>query len=621
MSVSGVLAAAVKNTQQVLDNGAQYITGSAQHIWAGVTGSIGNIINKFTNKKTPEQLANSTDVDSVMYEYAEYVSTQGILGLPPRFTALADMRLFGYGAAFKGSVDPEKIIGSRSITTIGSQSIGAKAKSVYMYSQPFEGTKWLDVYMKWGSLIYLEIGRPVFFKGLDKELVNAIVGGKAESDEHLGNSISLEAQKANVSTMITFKPAGVDYSYQVKILTDTIATFLGLDNVYTDFRNNCSGDYKGSKPPGSSVPNVFKDNDSCSSYFGLPQSYGDVTENSGSNRTIKSTDSSAAAKDAAGKVLTKAEKTLKVGKFDLSVITNDIYAEVTTSTICLYADGGVELPFNMQHSTGQSKLLGMLTDNPISSATSELSFLVSDFNYQVDQAGDDGGLLAKIDNVWVKKVLSAIPIGAKLIAPEVWQGVDVAKEVTFKIVFQAVTPHKISIFNEVLVPYMHLFAAFAPMNITSVSNRMLNRIGAYAPPFVVRLYSKGAVNINLGLITSINVNKVPKELTIDGLPTRLEIDITVKDLYDTIGIPQNPASRINVLNCMGLTEYLGSLTGVSMSHEKMLTKYIEVLGDLRTYAFNAPIRASNRVQQNTLNAYNQFISSQTSMAYGRVNKI
>ena len=50
MSVSGVLAAAVKNTQQVLDNGAQYITGSAQHIWAGVTGSIGNIINKFNKQ-------------------------------------------------------------------------------------------------------------------------------------------------------------------------------------------------------------------------------------------------------------------------------------------------------------------------------------------------------------------------------------------------------------------------------------------------------------------------------------------------------------------------------------------------------------------------------------------
>lgn len=274
----------------------------------------------------------------------------------------------------------------------------------------------------------------------------------------------------------------------------------------------------------------------------------------------------------------------------------------------------------MQHSTGASKLLSMITDNPLSGQTSELAFLTNDFNYQVDQGGD-AGLLAKIENPWVKKILGSIPIGAKLIAPEVWQGVDVVKSTSFKVILQAANPHKIAIFNEVLVPYMHLFAAFAPMNITSVSNKMMNRVGAYAPPFVVRMYSKGAVNMNLGLISSITVHKVPKELTIDGLPTRLEIELEVKDLYDVIGIPQNPRTRADVMNCMGLTEYLSSISGVAMSNEKLLLKYAETLSDVRTYAYSWPKRAANRLQQNINNAWNQQIASMTSIAYGKINKI
>lgn len=598
-----------------------FITESVNTIWNGMEHAVSNILAKFHHTKTKDQIDTSKDVDEAMFDYSEYVSTKGILGLPPRFSSLSDMRLFSVSDSYKGALDPAMVVGTTIMPDAGAIKIGSKSTHPgVIYSPPYEGSKWLDVYMKWGSLVFLEIGRPLFFKGLNKELVNAILTGNAQADEALGSAMTAEAAKTNVANTITFKPAGVDYAYQVKILTDTLATFLALDTSYVDFRNNASGLVDGKDVADTStLVSIFKDKDSCSEYFGLPTASMDLADAVNDLHMIKSTTVTAA--DAATNPnAVKAEPPKKVGKFDLTPLTNEIFSEVISSTIAIYTDGGVDIPFNMQHSTGPSKLLGMLTNNPISDATSELAFLVDDFNYQVDQSSDTG-LLAKIESPWVKKVMGAIPIGAKLIAPEVWQSVDIVKSATFKVILQAANPHKIAVFNEVLVPYMHLFAAFAPMNITSVSNRMMNRVGAYAPPFVVRMYSKGAVNINLGIMTSITVHKVPKELTVDGLPTRLEIDIEVKDLYDVMGIPQHPTSRSDVLNCMGLTEYLGSLTGVSMSNEKMLTRYADTISDKKSYAFSLPKRMSNRLQQNIANGWNQHVAAFTAMVYGRVSKI
>lgn len=571
---------------------------TAVSIKDGVMNSVSSILSKFKANKTPEEMDKMLKQDDIMYEYSEYTSTKGILGLPPRFSSLADMRLFGYGAAGESMPDPEDIIGKRYVSKIGKLS-----DRVTIFSEPYEGTKWLDVYMKWGSLVYLEIGRPIFFSGMSKELVDALMSGFSSTDEQLKKHISLEAMKTDVANMISFRAAGVDYAYQVKILTDTIATFLNLDGIYSDFRNDSH--------IATSTGEVFADGDASGAFFQLPQSLGDVTEAAGTNRTIRSTEMNNGSKIA---------PPVSIGRFDLSPLTNDIHSEVISSTICLYSDGGVEVPLNFQHQTGQSSILSTITDNPVSSATSELAFLASDFNYQTDQTSDDG-LMARVESKWLRKMMGMIPLGAKLIAPEVWQGVEVTKTINFKVILQAANPHKVAVFNEVLVPYMHLFAAFAPMNIVSVSNRMANRIGAYAPPFVVRMYSKGSVNVNLGIITSITVNKVPKDLTIDGLPTRMELDIEIKDLYDVMGIPQNPRTRADVLNCAGLTEYLSALTGVAMSNEKLLVKYAEVAGDVKKYIYNAPIRAGNRVQQNITNAYNEFISGVTSIAYGRINRI
>lgn len=576
-------------------------------LWNSVTTSFDAILGRFTGKdnKNNKQLNNTNfSNENLSYEYTKAMSTRGILGLPPRFSSLSDMRLFNYD----GKIDPKHYL----------DVFDDPKQGEVFYSDPFEGSKWVDVYMKYGSLVFFEIGRPIFFKGMGKEVVQAILNG-ATADEDVKEQGSKEAAKANVSNMITFAPAGVDYAYQVKVLTDTVATFLNLnmnamDTILNDKNTALNGSPLYDKTSQKSI-NQF------GGYFGLPTSYGDITE------TTSELDKTNVKGLLDGTKYSAPEKgkfqVVRGGKgaYDLNAYTNDIYSEVISSTICLYADGGVESPFNMNHEVGQSTLLSTITQNQAMDAVSEVMFLDSDFNPATDMANDKG-IEEKAGKVggWIKKVLGIIPVGAKLIAPQVWKGFDLSKSVEVKCVFQAVNPHPVSIFRHVLVPYLHCFAMFAPRNITAVSQTMANRLGAYAPPFVVRMYCKGAVNINLGLVTSIVVNKVPKDLTLDGLPTRMELTMTVTDLYGVMGLPYEPKHRMSVIECAGLTEYLSSLTGVTMSQEKILLKFADV-SDAKTYFMKTPKRWASRIQQSVISGYNSHVQGLVGVVYGKINKL
>lgn len=584
-------------------------------LWNAVTTSFDGILGRLTGKdnKNNTELNNTNfSNENLSYEYTKAMSTRGILGLPPRFSSLADMRLFNF--------DNKKYIDPMHYLTVHDTPQGGAV----FYSDPYEGQKWVDVYMKYGSLVFFEIGRPIFFKGMGKEVVQAILNG-ATADETVQEQGTREAMKAGISNMITFAPAGVDYAYQVKALTDVIATFLNLNMNAVDSILNDKDHPRGGGAPiydkTATAPNSPLGLYQFNAYFGLPSSYGDISETTGEldRKNVKGLlDNGKYEAPENGKF-----KLIKggSGRFDLNAYTNDIYAEVISSTICLYSDGGVESPMNMNHETGQSTLLSTITQNQAMDAVNEVMFLDSDFNPATDMANDKG-IEEKAGKLggWIKKVLGIIPVGAKLIAPQVWKGFDVSKTVEVKCVFQSVNPHPVSIFRHVLVPYMHCFAMFAPRNITSVSTTMANRLGAYAPPFVVRMYCKGAININLGMVTSITVNKVPKDLTLDGLPTRIELTMTVTDLYGVMGLPYEPKHRMSVIECAGLTEYLSSLTGVTMSQEKILLKFADVV-DVKTYFMKTPKRWANRIQQSILSGYNSHVQGLVGVVYGKINKL
>ena len=550
----------------------------------------------------------------IAFQYTAPISTAGILGLPPKFTSLADIRLFNYKSVDKN--------GRTSIEHSDLEEyINSDEYEAYFFSEPYQGQKWIEVYLKYASLVFFEIGRPIFFNGIGPDVKEAILSQQVSENTQIKLAATDEASKGQVATLITFAPAGVEYAFGVKLLTDAVAQFMDLDeSAVGEFLNHHNIVGNGDPIWNYELETGHRSLEQFKAYFGLPTSYDntkvqlDVEEEKKYN-SIK------------GLMNTNGNSfsTGGFGKYDLNDFTNDIYAEIKGSTICVYADGGIEAPLNISHETGPSTILAPLVNNAVVDSMAEISFFAKDFDPQSTTASE--GMYDKQNPFmfWLKKVMGLVSVGAKLVAPEVWKGSGMERSFEVKMVLQATSPTKVCIFNEVMVPYMHILEMISPRNITHVSNLMANRLGALAPPYVLRMYCRGAATVNLGLPTSITVNKNPKDLTIDGLPTRLEITMTIKDLYGIFGVPMYKATntRLAIAQCMGLTEYLSALTGVVMSQEKIRDMYLASAtdGSFKKYTFNVVKKWAARVQVSIFQGYNERVSGAIGSVVGRINKI
>ena len=565
----------------------------------------------------------------IAFKYSAPISTTGILGLPPKFTSLADIRLFNYK-----SIDKE---GRTSIEHSDLEEyINSDGYEAYFFSEPYQGQKWIEVYLKYASLVFFEIGRPIFFNGISSELKEAILSQQIAQDDGVKLAATeVAGDTASAATLITFAPAGVEYAFGVKLLTDAIAQFMDIDGEsVNEFLNAHNFDAAGrgslwrhDLQTGVGNVNQYRD------YFELPKSYDNAVRKDKDGKKI--TDH-IEVKDLATEKKYNAIKGLMNsngnsfpvgghGRYDVNDYTNDIYAEIKGSTICVYSDGGIEAPLNITHETGPSTILAPLVNNAVIDSMAEISFFAKDFDPQRTTASE-----GKYDEqnkfmAFLKKILHISSVGAKLVAPEVWKGSGMERSFEVKMVLQATSPTKVCIFREIMVPYMHILEMVSPRNITHVSTAMANRLGALAPPYVLRMYCRGAATVNLGLPTSITVNKNPKDLTIDGLPTRLEITMTIKDLYGIFGVPiyKDTNTRLAIVQCMGLTEYLSALTGVVMSQEKVRDMYLISLKDtsMKSYGFNVVKKFAARIQTSLFQGYNERVSGAIGSIVGRVNKI
>ena len=482
--------------------------------------------------------AVSTKIDAmenpaaaIDYQYTESVNLRGIIGLPPRFSRYADLPVI---------------------------KLGDNGTETYLST---EGRKYLETYIKFGSFLYLEIGRPNLLQGLKDGLVEAVVTmGNGQMDpDVVSETASVDKLKSNgIPEMVTFRAAGYEYGRQVKVLVDAVATFLNLHNIYT--------------------AEEMKE-------YGLSGSGEDIKYRTGH----------------------------KNGYFDFSNYIDDVHAlgvndadsndkGYSAHTLCIYTNGAIETPFTLSHELGESQLLSQVTGNAMNNQISEIMFLDPKYDPKTStKIGDNYWNNATFFEKFLISAFKTLPLGVKMVAPEVWKGTQFSKSVDIPIILQAANPDPMCIFKHVLGPLMEIIAVAFPTYFDKVAATMANKMGAYGPPFVVRGYSKGAVSINLGIIESISIIKNAKDNSVEGFPTRIEVTITIKDLYGVIGLPQTPANKYNVLNAMGLTEFLAGMTGVTLSQEQIKRTYLEAAAVGKgMYIINTPVRLVKRIENSIM---------------------
>lgn len=87
----------------------------------------------------------------------------------------------------------------------------------------------------------------------------------------------------------------------------------------------------------------------------------------------------------------------------------------------------------------------------------------------------------------------------------------------------------------------------------------------YFTPFLVRASYKGLFNIDMGLVTELSFGKGQEGFwTIDGLPTVVDVSMTIKDLYQSV-LSITKGNDNWFMNNTVLMDYISNLCGVNIN--------------------------------------------------------
>lgn len=162
--------------------------------------------------------------------------------------------------------------------------------------------------------------------------------------------------------------------------------------------------------------------------------------------------------------------------------------------------------------------------------------------------------------------------GGKLIFPNIWSDSSFFKtyDVTFKFVIPDYDDY--SWYVGILAPLVHLLCLTLPRQ---------SGPNGYISPFLVKAFYKGLFNCEMGLITSLNITKGSEGgWTKSGLPTSVNVSMTIKDLYSNMAITATDArSLTTIVSNTIFMDYLSNLCGVNIS-EPTITKKVIMIANL-----------------------------------------
>jgi hypothetical protein len=257
------------------------------------------------------------------------------------------------------------------------------------------------------------------------------------------------------------------------------------------------------------------------------------------------------------------------------------------STINGFSDTAKEIQFILGDSKSVASTFldvgGTLTDS-LTGAFSGLSGILG------------GGLVKSLMNNGVTSVLS----GGKIIFPEIWQDSSFDRDYSLDIKLRSPDHDSLSIYLNILVPYIHLLALCLPRGVEDDPN-------AYTSPFLVKAYCKGMFNVEMGMITSMSVSKGAECCwNDDGLPTQIDISLTIKDLYSSLFMTGYKDSTVkNIVNNTSMMDFLANMAGLNLGQMEM-GRRIRMYITLKSSVFlTTPSRIWTRFDQKISNLMNK----------------
>lgn len=244
-------------------------------------------------------------------------------------------------------------------------------------------------------------------------------------------------------------------------------------------------------------------------------------------------------------------------------------------------DGGVSFAYDpvssvsdsISNSTGESQYASKF--NSIASSARELEFIsgmaLGDAIDMVDSSNyteaatrtlTNNGLGSGAKNLMstIKTGLANASKGMNMRFPEIWQDSQYGKSYDISMHFIAPYATQFCKWRYVLVPFFHIFALAAPTN--------KGNVNVYSRPFLIKAFSKGYFNVEMGIIDSIQWKRFGDGdmISSDGIPMQIDVDITFKDMYQTLAMSSIEGDNVAAFfNNTGLIDMVGTLSGVNMN--------------------------------------------------------
>ena len=236
--------------------------------------------------------------------------------------------------------------------------------------------------------------------------------------------------------------------------------------------------------------------------------------------------------------------------------------------VTFYMDVSSSFNEGPNNSTGESMLSsGMKT---VSDTVKEAEFLLgAGLGFDIDLASTEeyNESLRKITkrsnknpnsiSSRIGNVVHNLKHGGNLIFPEMWKESSYSKSYSIKIRLVAPYGTKECVFNEIMIPLYHLLALTLPKSLTP---------NGYVSPFLIRAYSKGWFNCEMGIVDSIDITKAGDgdQWSVDGLPTQLDVTLSIRDLYPVMAMTQHKYGFLFSANTP-LLDYIANMSGVNLT--------------------------------------------------------
>ena len=254
---------------------------------------------------------------------------------------------------------------------------------------------------------------------------------------------------------------------------------------------------------------------------------------------------------------------------------------ITDKYLSFYADSGTSYSDGFSNSTTESMLAGLLKKgsqlgremqfiigNSAGGANNIFSDIVSGFNSFI---GADGKSLESADMGFMKAAGGTILSGGNILFPEIWEDSTMSKSYNLSIKLFSANGSPYSIFKNIYIPMLAIMGLALP--------RYINEIG-YCSPFILKLYSKGYFNCDLGMITSLDIKR--SDWSIYKLPLQVEINIGIKDLYPVMILASNPNDK-KLDNNVSMYEYLRCISGQGLIQYVGMGRLAHMLNELASF--------------------------------------